>query len=351
MSATTIASTAPSHAAIRVLLVVSEARTRMHMRRLLACIPGVEVAGHARSGAQMADLLQRGGIDMVIVDVLEDGGVATEALAKAGTSAVKMLVLAGENQARFPSNTPRAQVIRRPLALETVFPHSRFSQELQAALCHKASAAARKPSTDVMLKPPGLVSRPPALIAIGSSTGGPQALPLVLGPLGGKIRQPIVITQHMPAAFTQLLAEHLGRSTSMPTVQATDCMPLMPGRIHIAPGGRHLLLVRKGDQVVCSLDDGPPENFCKPAVDPMLRSIIEIYGSKALALILTGMGHDGLAGCRALVAAGGTVLAQDEETSVVWGMPGAVAQAGLCQAVLPLSGIAEKLLALAGGRP
>lgn len=322
----------------------------MHMRRLLACIPGVEVAGHARSGAHVADLLQRGGIDVVIVDVLEDPSAASEALAAAGTSGVKMLVLAGEDRTRFPNNVFRAQVIRRPVALEAVFPHSRFSQDLQAALSHNGAAAARKPSAGVTLRPPGVISRPPALIAIGSSTGGPQALPLVLGPLGGKIRQPIVITQHMPAAFTQLLAEHLGRCTSMPAVQATDCMPLLPGRIHIAPGGRHLLLVRKGGQVVCSLDDGPPENFCKPAVDPMLRSIIEIYGSKALALILTGMGHDGLAGCRALVAAGGTVIAQDEETSVVWGMPGAVAQAGLCQAVLPLSGIAEKLLALAGGR-
>jgi two-component system chemotaxis response regulator CheB len=350
MSATTVVVSRQSIAPIRVLLVVFEARARMHMRRLLACIPGVEVAGHARSGTQMADLLQRGGIDAVIVDVLEDAGAATEALAAAGTSAVKMLVLAGEDQTRLPSNALRARIIRRPAALETVFPKSRFCHELQAALSHKEPAAARKPAAGVTLKPPGLMSRSPALIAIGSSTGGPQALPLVLGPLGGKIRQPIVITQHMPAAFTQLLAEHLGRSTSMPTVQATDCMPLMPGRIHIAPGGRHLRLVRKGDQVVCSLDDGPPENFCKPAVDPMLRSVIEVYGGKALALILTGMGHDGLAGCRALVAAGGTVLAQDEETSVVWGMPGAVAQAGLCQAVLPLSAIAEKLLALAGGR-
>jgi two-component system chemotaxis response regulator CheB len=350
MSATTVASSIPSNAAIRVLLVVSEARARMHMRRLLACIPGVEVAGHARSGAQMADLLQGGGIDVVIVDVLEDPGAATEALATAGTSGVRMLVLAGEDRTRFPGSAFRAQVIRRPAALETVLPKSRFSHELQTALSHKEPTNARKPSAGFTLKPPGLTSRPPALIAIGSSTGGPQALPLVLGPLGGKIRQPIVITQHMPAAFTQLLAEHLGRSTSMPAVQATDCMPLMPGRIHIAPGGRHLLLVRKGGQVVCSLDDGPPENFCKPAVDPMLRSIIEVYGNRALALILTGMGHDGLAGCRALVAAGGTVLAQDEETSVVWGMPGAVAQAGLCQAVLPLNGIAEKLLALAGGR-
>jgi two-component system, chemotaxis family, protein-glutamate methylesterase/glutaminase len=135
----------------------------------------------------------------------------------------------------------------------------------------------------------------------------------------------------------------------MPTVQATDGMPLLPGRIHLAPGGRHLLLARQGDLVVCRLDDGSPESFCKPAVDPMLRSIISVYGGRALAVILTGMGQDGLLGCRALVEAGGAVLAQDEATSVVWGMPGAVAQAGICRAVLPLKGIAEGILKLAGG--
>jgi two-component system, chemotaxis family, protein-glutamate methylesterase/glutaminase len=350
MSATTFAPSALSSESVRVFLVAAGARARMHMRRLLAGIPRVEVAGYARSCAQMADLLQRGGIDIVIVDILEDP-CAAETLAVAGNFGIRMLVLAGEaDRVRLPGNALRAHVLRRPLALEAVFPQSPFCLKLQTALSLQDSRAARKPSPGITLKPRGLLAGPPALIAIGSSTGGPQALPLVLGPLGTRIRQPIVITQHMPPAFTQLLAEHLGRSTSMPAVQASDCMPLMPGRIHIAPGGRHLLLVRRGGQVVCSLDDGPPENFCKPAVDPMLRSIVEIYGSRAIALILTGMGHDGLAGCRALVAAGGTVLAQDEATSVVWGMPGAVAQAGLCQAVGPLSGIAEKLLTLAGGR-
>ena len=97
-----------------------------------------------------------------------------------------------------------------------------------------------------------------------------------------------------------MLAEHLERSTSLPTVQAADGMPLAPGRIHIAPGGRHLFFAREPDGIVCVLDDGPPENFCKPAVDPMLRSVTELFGGRAMAVILTGMGHDGLAGCRSV---------------------------------------------------
>jgi two-component system chemotaxis response regulator CheB len=322
----------------------------MHIRRLLAGIPSVEVVGQAQSAAQIADVVQRGGIDLIIIDTLENPASAAETLAAAANSGCGLLVLVGLDKFRLPTNALRAQILRRPPELEAVFPGSPFYQELLSALSHKGSAAARKLPSPITLAPRGSIPGPPALIAIGSSTGGPQALPLVLGPLGSKISQPIVITQHMPAAFTQLLAEHLARTTSMQAVQATDCMPLLPGRIHIAPGGHHLLLVRNGSQIVCRLDDGPPENFCKPAVDPMLRSIVEIYGNKALAVILTGMGRDGLAGCRALVAAGGTVLAQDEQTSVVWGMPGAVAQAGICQAVLPLNDIAEKILTLAGGR-
>ncbi len=322
----------------------------MHMRRLLAGLPGVEVVGQAQSAPQITELVQRGGIDLIIFDALENPGSASETLAAGANSGCGLLVLVGLEKFRLPVNALRAQILRRPPELETIFQGSPFYQALQAALSQKGYAAARRQPSPITLAPRALIPGSPALIAIGSSTGGPQALPLVLGPLGNKICQPIVITQHMPAAFTQLLAEHLARTTSMQAVQATDRMPLLPGRIHIAPGGHHLLLARSGSQIVCRLDDGPPENFCKPAVDPMLRSIVEIYGSRTLAVILTGMGHDGLAGCRTLVAAGGTVLAQDEQSSVVWGMPGAVAQAGICHAVLPLNDIAEKILTLAGGR-
>jgi two-component system, chemotaxis family, protein-glutamate methylesterase/glutaminase len=181
----------------------------------------------------------------------------------------------------------------------------------------------------------------PDLIAIGSSTGGPQALFKVLTDLraGGPIKQPIVITQHMPATFTTILAEHIARVSGWPAKEGQDGEVLKGGTVTIAPGGFHMLLESKGTETVVRIVDAPPENFCKPAVDPMFRSIAKVYGRRVLAVILTGMGSDGAKGGATIVEAGGSVIAQDEETSVVWGMPGAVAQAGLCSAVLPLQDI------------
>src|SRR3546814_11010425 len=139
----------------------------------------------------------------------------------------------------------------------------------------------------------------------------------------------------MPPTFPTVLAEHIKRSTGWDCVEATDGMPAMVGRVHLARGDHHLRVEGEPANPVIRLDQGPPENFCRPAVDPMLRSIVEGWGGRALAVILTGMGHDGQKGCAALVEAGGTVVAPDEATSVVGGMPGAVARAGLCSAVIP----------------
>jgi two-component system chemotaxis response regulator CheB len=148
----------------------------------------------------------------------------------------------------------------------------------------------------------------------------------------------------MPPTFTPLLAQHLSRLGPMPCAEATDGEPLQPGRIYLAPGNRHLLVERRHGQPVARLDDGPPVNFCRPAVDPMLESAAEAYDGRVLVVMLTGMGHDGREGTRKVVARGGAAIAQDEATSVVWGMPGAIAQAGLCHAVLPLPEIAPKIL-------
>lgn len=183
---------------------------------------------------------------------------------------------------------------------------------------------------------------PPQIVAIGSSTGGPQALFEVIANLG-TIKQPILITQHMPATFTALLADHIGRQSQMPCAEARDGDRVAEGHIYVAPGGYHMTVKREGGNVMLRLSDGPAENFCRPSADPMLRSVVEVYGNRALAVILTGMGSDGLKGCQALVDAGGYIVAQDEPTSVVWGMPGAVAKAGLCSAVLPVKDIASQL--------
>ena len=179
----------------------------------------------------------------------------------------------------------------------------------------------------------------PDIIAIGSSTGGPQALFEVLSHLKGGVTQPILITQHMPATFTTILAEHISRQCGIVCAEARDGEAIVENRAYVAPGDYHMLVVNRGGTHALSLTKDPPENFCRPAVDPMLRSIVRAYGRKVLTVILTGMGQDGMKGCQEVTAAGGVVVGQDEASSVVWGMPGAVATAGLCSAILPLKEI------------
>jgi two-component system, chemotaxis family, protein-glutamate methylesterase/glutaminase len=162
-------------------------------------------------------------------------------------------------------------------------------------------------------------------------------------------RFPVLITQHMPPTFTTILAEHLARSSRRPAHEAIDGEAVKPGRIYLAPGGRHMKVGRHGTETFIILDDGAPVNFCKPAVDPLFTSAIDIWQGGTLALILTGMGSDGMRGGKDIVAAGGSVIAQDEATSVVWGMPGAAANAGICAAILPLKDIGPKLVQLFSG--
>lgn len=183
----------------------------------------------------------------------------------------------------------------------------------------------------------------PEVIAIGSLTGGPQALFTLLAGLSGA-KQPILITQHMPPTFTTILAEHIAKVTGRGAAEAKDGEAIQPGHIYIAPGDFHMTVETQGGKRLLRLSKTPPENFCRPAVDPMLRSLSQVYGGKVLCVILTGMGSDGLKGAQNLISVGGTVLAQDEATSVVWGMPGAVAAAGLCSAVLPLPALAPAIM-------
>lgn len=193
---------------------------------------------------------------------------------------------------------------------------------------------------------------PPAILAIGSSTGGPQALTRVFTEFGPALSNvPTVIVQHMPATFTSILAEHVGRAAGRPCREGSDGTILEPGKIYVAPGGYHMVLEKQGKDTVIRIQDGEPVNFCKPAVDPLFRTVADIYGRSTLAMVLTGMGSDGANGARAITAAGGSVIAQDEESSVVWGMPGAVVAAGACADILPLGDIGKKVTRiLQGGR-
>jgi two-component system chemotaxis response regulator CheB len=194
------------------------------------------------------------------------------------------------------------------------------------------------------LRPAAIV--PPRLLAVGSSTGGPQALFTLVQGLGTSLNVPVVMTQHMPATFTPILAEHITKLGALPCAEAKEGETLAAGRIYLAPGDRHLLIETARKGLLVHLSSDPPENFCRPAVDPMLRSAATACDGRVLVAMLTGMGQDGLAGTRRVIDAGGSAVAQDEATSVVWGMPGAVAQAGLCHAVLPLPRIAPRLLEL-----
>jgi two-component system, chemotaxis family, protein-glutamate methylesterase/glutaminase len=208
--------------------------------------------------------------------------------------------------------------------------------------------AAPLPQLQLMKRAFGALA--PRVLLIGSSTGGPQALMTLVADLGPLIdRYPVLITQHMPPTFTTILAEHLARSSHRPAHEAVDGEIVKAGRIYLAPGGRHMRVIRHGTDAAIALDDGPPVNFCRPAVDPMFTSAIDIWQGGILAVVLTGMGSDGMRGGKEIVAAGGSVIAQDEASSVVWGMPGAAANAGICSAILPLNQIAPKLVRVFAG--
>jgi two-component system chemotaxis response regulator CheB len=210
-----------------------------------------------------------------------------------------------------------------------------------------------RPSHAPVAQPPlrrAFSMQAPRALVIGSSTGGPQALMTLVTELGPVIdRFPVLITQHMPPTFTTILAEHLARSSHRPAHEAVDGEIVKAGQIYLAPGGRHMRVARNGTDAVIALDDGPPVNFCKPAVDPLFISAIDVWQGGVMAVVLTGMGSDGTRGGKQIVAAGGSVIAQDEGSSVVWGMPGAASNAGICAAVLPLNQIAPKLARLFSG--
>lgn len=225
------------------------------------------------------------------------------------------------------------------------------ARSLRPAAAPAAPLAGRR---GAVVTRPAPAPHPVSAVIIGSSTGGPEALSKVLGSLSAAPPVPVLVVQHMPPVFTRQLAARLDRLGPATVVEAADGDLLQPGTVYIAAGDHHLELSRSAGMLRTKLTDGPPVNFCRPAVDVLFRSAVRELGGQLLALVLTGMGADGRTGCEDVVTAGGTVLVQDEPTSVVWGMPGAVATAGLAHRVLPLGEVAptlESVLARAGGRP
>lgn len=234
------------------------------------------------------------------------------------------------------------------------------SAEFAAALATRVRESTRRPrglastavrrapalerSSESASKPRATRAGRPACVAIGVSTGGPNALAALLPALPEDFPLPILIVQHMPPVFTHNLASSLESASRVRVREAVEGDVLEPGLALLAPGDHHMVLARRADGVRIVLHQGPHENFCRPAVDVMLRSVADTFGGDVLAVILTGMGQDGLLGVQQLRALGAQVLAQDESSSVVWGMPGAVARAGLADAVLPLPEIAPEIL-------
>jgi two-component system, chemotaxis family, protein-glutamate methylesterase/glutaminase len=343
----------------RVMVVDDSAVIRGLVARALAEDPEIEVVASVANGQLAVDVLRRRPVDVVVLDVempVMDGLTALPRLLEAAPG-VKVIMVSTLTQ-RGASVTVRAlaqgaaDYLTKPGA-SAQLSAAEFRAELVAKVKAWAGSRRRPPCTTETTTPvaavPSLALRPlprrtPRALAIGSSTGGPQALFTLFGALGGELRVPVFVTQHMPATFTAILAEHLARVSGVPCGEARDGEPVADGRIYLAPGDHHLVVESGGRLPRVRTLRTPPEHFCRPAVDPMLRSLAEVYGDGLLAVILTGMGQDGLLGGEATVAAGGAVVAQDEASSVVWGMPGAVARRGLCSAVLPLSRIAPFIL-------
>jgi two-component system chemotaxis response regulator CheB len=319
--------------------------------RMLEAEPGVQVVARVANGQSALDELKRTPADVVVLDIempVMDGMTALPLLLRAdpGLKVImaSTLTTRGADIALRALRLGAADYVPKPSAVtgDTAFRRELVEKVKGLGRMRHRVAAPAHAAPPIRLRPASIV--PPRLLAVGSSTGGPQALFTLVQGLGKTLNVPVVLTQHMPATFTAILADHIGKLGGMPCAEAKDGDKLAANRIYLAPGDRHLLIDATRDGLRARLTSDPPENFCRPSVDPMLRSAAAACDGRVLVAMLTGMGQDGLAGTRRVIDAGGTAVAQDEATSVVWGMPGAVAQAGLCHAVLPLPRIAPKLL-------
>lgn len=358
-----------SKSKIKVMLVDDSAVVRGLISRMLSADPGIEVVSSVHDGSVAVKALDSIRPDIMLLDIempIMDGLTAIPLLLEKQPhlKIIMCSTLTVENGAQTMKafSLGAADCIAKPTSSGEINKPDAFG----AQLIHKIKAigeglpARPAPRTAMPVKPgievkptsmhPGLpreiklrpqplgITEKPAILAIGSSTGGPPALFEVIKHFQN-FKIPIVLTQHMPPTFTRILAEHITAKTGVKAFEAQEGMTVEPGICYVAQGGKHMTLRKSDASVQLHLDDGPPENYCKPAVDVMLRSLLPIYGSRIFTVILTGMGQDGMKASREIVERGGTVIAQDEATSTVWGMPGAVALSGLCSAVLPLNDI------------
>ena len=347
-----------SATAARVMICDDSAVIRGALARILESDPEIAVVAKVENGKLAVDQVRAAQVDVVVLDIempVMDGLTALPQLLRADPGIrvimASTLTTRGAEVALRALRLGASDYVPKPSSIGTVSDEG-FKRELLekvkglARMRRRVSmpARARVPIT-LRAAPP----MPARLLAVGSSTGGPQALFTLVQGLGRSVNVPVVITQHMPATFTPILAEHLNRLGLMPCTEARDGESLVAGRIYIAPGDRHLLVEGGRAGMRARLTTDAPENFCRPSVDPMLRSATIACDGRVLVTMLTGMGQDGLVGTKKVIEAGGAAIGQDEASSVVWGMPGAIALAGLCHAVLPLPKIAPRLLEMLKG--
>lgn len=354
----------------RVLVVDDSAVMRSLLRSVFRTDASIEVVGTAADGESAIDLVESLRPDLILLDVEMPvmDGVAT--LRKLRSRGHKMPIImcsalttrgarvtiealasgASDYVAKPKSQAGPAEAIQAlardllpKIAALTAVEHAAPAPVLSALAPRNSSAQA-----PVAAGRAQAITAAPTLVVIGVSTGGPAALDIALPALPANFPLPVLIVQHMPELFTQLLAERLDQRCNLRVSEAKEGDPIRPGRILIARGAWHMEVVgaRGVQPATLHLTQGPPENHCRPAADVLFRTAVANYGAGTLAVVLTGMGADGLAGARLIRAQGGTVLAQDQPTSAVWGMPGAVAQAGMAQRILPLREIAPELIRL-----
>jgi len=352
---------------IRVMVVDDSAVIRGFLTRFIESDPDIKVVASASNGQLAVNNMGPAKFDVVVLDIempVMDGMTALPLILQADPS-VQVIIASTLTKANAAitlkafemgaseclakptshelsgSNAFQDELVQKVKTLGLVARKKRGSGEKPAAAKSAITAAPVVTAPKKFALRSELIKYAPDIIAVGSSTGGPQALLQFFTDLKGKVRQPIFVTQHMPPTFTTILAEHIAKQSGLLCHEAKEGDIIEGGHIYLAPGNFHMTVKDLSGKRVIALNQDAQENFCRPAVDPMMRSLISVYGKKILAVIFTGMGADGLKGCQQLVEAGGTVLAQDEATSVVWGMPGAVAMAGICTQVLPLGLMAK----------
>ncbi len=347
---------------IRVLIVDDAVVVRRILTDVLSADPEIEVVGIAANGQIALAKVQQLAPDLITLDVempVMDGLETVKALRKTnpklpvimfstltarGAEATLDALAGGANDyVTKPANVGSVSV-----AMERI--REQLIPKIKALCCKmgNASLSGAKPSIANVNGARSTTNFPIGrqrveIVAIGSSTGGPNALADVIPKLPADLPVPVLVVQHMPPIFTKLLADRLAAQWKCPVKEVEAGDRLDPGRGYIAPGNFHVTLERRPDGVYAKLNQDAPENSCRPAVDVMMRSVAEIFGGRSLGVILTGMGQDGLRGCTSIRQAGGRVLAQDEASSVVWGMPGFVGKAGLAEKIVPLDRMASEI--------